>query len=87
MSEDRSGQNKGWFDKLTHAFSDEPRTPEDLLTDLRQASDDNLLDSKALTNYGRAMPVADQQIRDGHVPPSQIGIVEADHNPKEVLPE
>ena len=49
MSEDRSEQPKGWFGKLTQAFSDEPRSREDLLSDLRQASDENLLDSEALT--------------------------------------
>lgn len=86
MSEDRSGQNKGWFDKLTHAFSDEPRSREDLLTDLRQASDDNLLDSEALTIMEGAMQVADMQVRDVMIPRSQMVVVEADQTPKEFLP-
>ncbi|WP_067866103.1 HlyC/CorC family transporter [Neptuniibacter marinus] len=86
MSEDQSGQNKGWFDKLTQAFSDEPKSREDLLTDLRQASDDNLLDSEALTIMEGAMQVADMQVRDVMIPRSQMVVVEADQTPKEFLP-
>lgn len=86
MSEDRSGQSKGWLDKITQVFSDEPRSREDLLTDLRQATDDNLLDNEALTIMEGAMQVADMQVRDVMVPRSQIVVVEADQTPKEFLP-
>lgn len=86
MSEDQTGQSKGWLDKLTQAFSDEPRSREDLLTDLRQASDENLLDNEALTIMEGAMQVADMQVRDVMVPRSQMVVVEADLTPKEFLP-
>jgi magnesium and cobalt transporter len=86
MSEDRSGQNKSWLDKITQVFSDEPRSREDLLTDLRQATDDNLLDNEALTIMEGAMQVADMQVRDVMIPRSQMVIVEADQTPKEFLP-
>ncbi len=86
MSEDRSGQPKGWFGKLTQAFSDEPRSREDLLTDLRQASDENLLDSEALTIMEGAMQVSDMQVREAMLPRSQMVVVEADQTPKEFLP-
>ena len=86
MSEDRTGQPKGWLEKLTHAFSDEPRSREDLLTDLRQATDENLLDNEALTIMEGAMQVSDMQVRDVMIPRSQMVVVEADQTPKEFLP-
>ena len=86
MSEDRSEQPKGWFGKLTQAFSDEPRSREDLLSDLRQASDENLLDSEALTIMEGAMQVSDMQVREAMLPRSQMVVVEADQTPKEFLP-
>lgn len=86
MSEDRSGSNKSWLDKITQVFSDEPRSREDLLTDLRQATDDNLLDNEALTIMEGAMQVADMQVRDVMIPRSQMVMVEADQTPKEFLP-
>lgn len=86
MSEDRTGQPKNWLDKITQVFSDEPRSREDLLTDLRQATDENLLDSEALTIMEGAMQVADMQVRDVMVPRSQMVVVEADQTPKEFLP-
>lgn len=86
MSEDRSGQQKSWLNKITQVFSDEPRSREDLLTDLRQATDDNLLDTEALTIMEGAMQVSDMQVRDVMIPRSQIVVVEAEQTPKEFLP-
>lgn len=86
MSEERTSQPKNWLGKLTQAFSDEPRSREDLLTDLRQATDDNVLDSEALNIMEGAMQVADIQVRDVMIPRSQMVVVEADQTPKEFLP-
>ncbi|MFW1676627.1 HlyC/CorC family transporter [Pontibacter sp. JAM-7] len=86
MSDDRSGQPRSWLSRLTHAFSDEPRSREDLLTDLRQASDDNLLDTEALTIIEGAMQVSDMQVRDVMLPRSQMVVVDANQTPREFLP-
>jgi magnesium and cobalt transporter len=86
MSEDRSGQQKSWLNKITQVFSDEPRSREDLLTDLRQATDENLLDTEALTIMEGAMQVSDMQVRDVMIPRSQMVVVEAEQTPKEFLP-
>lgn len=86
MSEDRTGQPKNWLDKITQVFSDEPRSREDLLTDLRQATDENLLDNEALTIMEGAMQVSDMQVRDVMIPRSQMVVVEADQTAKEFLP-
>lgn len=86
MSEDRTGQPKSWLNKITQVFSDEPRSREDLLTDLRQATDENLLDNEALTIMEGAMQVSDMQVRDVMIPRSQMVVVEAEQTAKEFLP-
>lgn len=86
MSEDRTGQQKSWLNKITQVFSDEPRSREDLLTDLRQATDENLLDNEALTIMEGAMQVSDMQVRDVMIPRSQMVVVEAEQTAKEFLP-
>ncbi|MDI3322998.1 transporter associated domain-containing protein [Pontibacterium granulatum] len=86
MSEDRTGQSRGWLSKLTQAFSDEPRTRDDLLTDLRDAAEENLLDTEALGIIEGAMNVSDKQVRDVMIPRSQMVVVEAEQTPREFLP-
>ncbi|MDO6565043.1 transporter associated domain-containing protein [Amphritea sp. 1_MG-2023] len=88
MSEERSGhsQHKSWLGKLSQIFSDEPKTREDLLADLKDATDENVLDQEAFSIIEGAMQVADQQVRDVMIPRSQMIVVEADQTPKEFLP-
>ncbi|MBN0986423.1 HlyC/CorC family transporter [Amphritea pacifica] len=88
MSDERSGngQQKSWLGKLTQIFSDEPKTREDLLADLKDATDENVLDQEAFSIIEGAMQVADQQVRDVMIPRSQMVVVEADQTPKEFLP-
>jgi len=86
MSEERSGQPRGWFGKLAQAFSDEPRSREDLLTDLKEAAEENVLDNEALSIIEGAMQVSDMQVRDVMIPRSQMVVVEAEQTPKEFLP-
>lgn len=88
MSEERSGssQQKSWLGKLAQIFSDEPKTREDLLADLKDATDENVLDQEAFSIIEGAMQVADQQVRDVMIPRSQMVVVEADQTPKEFLP-
>lgn len=88
MSEDRSGNGhqKTWLGKLAQAFSDEPKTREDLLADLKDAADENVLDQEAFSIIEGAMQVADRQVRDVMIPRSQMVVVEADQTPKEFLP-
>ncbi|MBQ0756941.1 MAG: CBS domain-containing protein [Amphritea sp.] len=88
MSEDRpgNGHQKTWLSKLAQAFSDEPKTREDLLADLKDAADENVLDQEAFSIIEGAMQVADRQVRDVMIPRSQMVVVEADQTPKEFLP-
>ncbi|MFY1051653.1 HlyC/CorC family transporter [Ectopseudomonas khazarica] len=87
MSEDRSSnEQKSWFNKLTQAFAHEPRNRQELLEVLRDAHQNKLLDSEALTIVEGAIQVADLQVRDIMVPRSQMISIKANQTPREFLP-
>jgi magnesium and cobalt transporter len=86
MSEDRSVQPRSWFGRLTQAFSDEPKTRQDVLELLREATEENVLDYEALNIIEGAMQVSEMQVRDIMIPRSQMAVVNAEQTPKEFLP-
>ncbi|WAJ36874.1 HlyC/CorC family transporter [Pseudomonas sp. GOM7] len=87
MSEDRSSnEQKSWFNKLTQAFAHEPRNRQELLEVLREAHQNKLLDSEALSIVEGAIQVADLQVRDIMVPRSQMISIKASQTPQEFLP-
>ncbi|WP_454256192.1 HlyC/CorC family transporter [Pseudomonas sp. Marseille-Q8238] len=87
MSEDRSSnEQKSWLGKLTQAFAHEPRNRQELLAVLREAHQNKLLDSEALTIVEGAIQVADLQVRDIMVPRSQMISIKATQTPQEFLP-
>ena len=87
MSEDRSSNGqKSWLGKLTQAFAHEPKNRQELLELLREAHQNKLLDSEALTIVEGAIQVADLQVRDIMVPRSQMNSIRAGQSPREFLP-
>ncbi|GAA0695932.1 HlyC/CorC family transporter [Marinobacterium maritimum] len=87
MSEDRSGgTSKSWLDKLTQAFSDEPRSLEDVREILLQANESGILDNDALGIIEGAMQVTEMQVRDAMIPRSQMTMVQVNQTPREFLP-
>ncbi len=87
MSEDRSGgTSKSWLDKLTQAFSDEPRSLEDVREILLQANESGILDNDALGIIEGAMQVTEMQVRDVMIPRSQMTMVQVNQTPREFLP-
>jgi magnesium and cobalt transporter len=86
MSEDRSGQPRSWFGRFAQAFSDEPKTRDEVLTILRDAAEESVLDQEALSIIEGAIQVAEMQVRDVMIPRSQMVVVDAEQTPKEFLP-
>ncbi len=87
MSEDRSSSGqKTWLDKITQAFTHEPKNRQELLQLLREAHQNKLLDSEALAIVEGAIQVADLQVRDIMVPRSQMISIKAAQSPQEFLP-
>ncbi len=90
MSEDRSsnGQgNKSWLEKLSQAFSDEPRDRDELLAVLNNAVESQVLDSDAMGIIEGALDVSDMQVRDIMIPRPQMVVINSTLPAQQFLPE
>jgi len=90
MSEDRSSNSQGnrsWLEKLSQAFSDEPRDRDELMAVLNNAVDSQVLDSEVLAIIEGAMEVADMQVRDIMIPRPQMVVIDSTLTPQQFLPE
>lgn len=87
MNEDRSGTgHRSWLERIVQAFAHEPKSRQELLELLREAHENKVLDSEALSIVEGAISVADLQVRDIIVPRSQIISIRAHQTPAEFLP-
>lgn len=86
MSEDRSSssndQQKSWFERLTQAFNDEPRSREDIVKLLEAAVKSDIIDRDAFTIVEGALEVSEVQARDIMIPPSQMVVIKSEDDPK-----
>ena len=83
--EDHQGQDKSWLERLTQAFSFEPKTAEDVIEILRVAHNNKIIDRDALEIMEGALHVSDQQVREIMVPRSQMVMIRQDATLDEVL--
>lgn len=80
MSDDQSSidpRPRSWIDKITGVFSDEPTDTQSLLEVLRNAEQDQVLDTDALGIIEGALQVSNMQVRDIMIPRSQVVTVPA----------
>lgn len=89
MSDDSSnGHTKNsWLERLSQAFSSEPRTPEDLLRILRDAEFQQLIDSDAMSIIEGAMQVTDMRVEEIMIPRSRMVTVKAEADPGSYINE
>ena len=76
---------KSWIDKIAQVFSDEPTDTNSLLDLLRNAAQDELLDSQALSMIEGALQVSSMQVKDIMIPRSQVLSVPADASSDEIV--
>lgn len=74
-----------WLRRLGRSLGGAPRTREDLLATLRQAEDDELIDSDARWMIEGVLEVAETQVRDIMIPRGQMVVIEADASLREVV--
>jgi len=87
MSEDRSGgTSRSWLEKLAQAFSDAPRSREDIREILQQACESGILGNDAYGIIEGAIQVTEMQVRDVMIPRSQMTMVQVNQTPREFLP-
>lgn len=75
MSDDQSSLDprpRSWIDKIAGVFSDEPTDTKGLLEVLRNAEQDQVLDTDALGIIEGALQVSNMQVRDIMIPRSQV---------------
>lgn len=94
MNEDRSrraassngGQQRNWFETISHALLREPRDRGELTKLLRDAQQRHLLDYDALTMIEGVLEVSEMQVRDVMVPRTQMVVIQHDDKPENFLP-
>lgn len=90
MSEERSTNGQGgksWLEKLSQAFSDEPRDRDELLAVLNNAVESQVLDSDAMGIIEGALDVSDMQVRDIMIPRPQMVVINSMLPAQKFLPE
>ena len=89
MTEDRSStdpEGKSWIEKITHAFSSEPRSRSDLLEVLTVALQNDVIDNDELKIIDGAMKVSEMQAREIMVPRTQMKVINLAQPLEEILP-
>ena len=75
MSDDDTSttpEKRSWLERLSHAFSGEPQTREDLIEILRDARENRILSGDTLKMLEGALSVSEHQVSDIMVPRSQM---------------
>lgn len=76
---------RSWIDKIAQVFSDEPTDTRSLLEVLRNAEQDQVLDSDALSIIEGAIEVSNMQVKEIMIPRSQLVTVSAKLSPREII--
>ena len=74
MPDDSSSptEKRSWLERLSHAFSGEPESREDLIEILRDAKENGILSGDTLKMLEGALSVSEHQVSDIMVPRSQM---------------
>jgi magnesium and cobalt transporter len=92
MSDDKppsrhfSSPQKSWINRITQFLSGEPHDLDDLLEILREARENHLLDSDALTMIEGTLQVANLRVRDIMIPRAQMVVVPHDAELETIFP-
>jgi len=97
MNEDRSGRPAGainkddkngrsWIERLGQLLQGDPKNREELLSILREAQDNQIIDIEALAMIEGVLQVSEMQVRDIMIPRAQMVVVQRDMSIQEVLP-
>ncbi len=78
---------KSLIDRITHLFSSEPRSREDLKALLAAAAENEIIDNDTLSIIDGAMQVTDMQARDIMIPRAQMVVIRQDQPLEEILPQ
>jgi magnesium and cobalt transporter len=97
MNEDRSSRpsealskddknGRSWIERLGQFLQIDPKNRDDLLSVLREAQDNQIIDLDALAMIEGVLQVTEMQVRDVMIPRAQMVVVQRDMSIQEVLP-
>ena len=90
MSEDQppssSAPRKRWVEKISHLFSGEPHDLDDLLGILREARENKLLDTDALSMMEGVLQVSQMRVRDIMIPRVQMVVLPQEAELETIFP-
>jgi len=90
MSDDQSGSDSGnssWIGKLTNMFTDQVDDTKSLVTFLRKAEQNQVIDADGLSIIEGALQVTDMQVREIMIPRSQVATIDITDSPDEIIPK
>ncbi len=90
MSDDRHSDehdDRSWLQKITHLFSTEPHTRDDLMDVLAISAENEVIDEDARSIMEGAMQVSDMQVRDIMIPRAQMVCIKAESSLEEFMPQ
>jgi len=83
----KDGNTTGrWLKRFTQTLAGEPQDREDVLEQLRDASERGVIDAEALLMLEGVLEVSELQVRDIMVPRGQMVFVRRDWTPEQILP-
>jgi len=77
---------KTWLERLGRMFGADPRSREDLLDLLREATERGLIEAETLKMIEGALEVDELQVRDAMIPRSQMVVIHKGDSLEDVLP-
>ena len=90
MSDDQppssSAPRKRWVEKISHLFSGEPHDLDDLLGILREARENKLLDTDALSMMEGVLQVSQMRVRDIMIPRVQMVVLPQEAELETIFP-
>jgi len=78
-------EKKSWLERLSNAFSGEPKNRQDLYVILQEAHANEIIDSDALHMIKGALKVSEMQVRQVMIPRAQMKVIPNDADIEEIL--
>lgn len=82
----RSSPQKSWIDRISQLLTGEPQDIDDLLEILREARENHVLDTDALSMIEGALQVSQMRVRDIMIPRVQMVVVPFDAELETIFP-
>lgn len=90
MSDDQSSSDPGsssWIGKITNLFTETVDDTKSLVTFLRKAEQNQVIDADGLSIIEGALQVNDMQVREIMIPRSQVATIDITNSPDQIIPK